>query len=166
MCCTFDIYLFNIILATSFGIKVNAQAKKLDFNKYLQRTHEIVSMRISYIYYYSDIIFRLSPHYGEDKFVRQQCLNFGNKVNEKNILWFSNNLYILHQKQLIEERKQMISEMNKENVLFDPNNNTINETDECKPKIFVDQVLNSEGNLFSESDIRDHVFTTVSAVSF
>lgn len=123
-------------------------------------------MRISYIYYYSDIIFRLSPHYGEDKFVRQQCLNFGNKVNEKNILWFSNNLYILHQKQLIEERKQMISEMNKENVLFDPNNNTINETDECKPKIFVDQVLNSEGNLFSESDIRDHVFTTVSAVSF
>lgn len=32
--------------------------------------------------YYSDIIFRVSPYYKEDQFVRKKCVDFGDEVNQ------------------------------------------------------------------------------------
>lgn len=109
--------------------------------------HEIVSLRITTIVYYSDLIFRLTKYYNEDLHVRKECVTFGDK--------------------LIEQRKKIVNELNEaENKISNPK--TLQRTTSIdliprKPKIFVDHLLTGEGCFFTESEIRDHVFTTISA---
>lgn len=110
------------------------------------RTHEIVSIRMFNIQFYSDLVFRMSRLYKEDKYVRRMCVEFGDE--------------------LIENRKQLCEKK------LDINTNIIedDEKDEFskKPQIFVDHLLkitDEGGRQFTESEIRDHVFTTISAVS-
>lgn len=118
---------------------------KPDFNA--NRTHEIVSIRMFNIQFYSDLIFRMSKLYKEDKYVRRMCVEFGDE--------------------LIENRKQVCEKK------LDINTNVIEEDDDKdeflkKPKIFVDHLLkvtDEGGRQFTESEVRDHVFTTISAVS-
>lgn len=118
--------------------------KKL-YNVY--RTHEIVSIRMFNIQFYSDTIFRMSRLYKEDKHVRRMCVEFGDE--------------------LIENRKKVCE------TKLDINTNVVEDDDDKdefskKPKIFVDHLLkvtDEGGRQFTESEIRDHVFTTISAVS-
>lgn len=66
---------------------------------------------------------------------------------------------------MIEHRKKILELEKQKNFSTDENSN--HQTDDLvnrKPKIFVDQLLKNQG--FNESDLKDHVFTTVSAVSF
>ncbi|XP_063709158.1 cytochrome P450 4c21-like [Culicoides brevitarsis] len=126
------------ICATSFGVKVDAQKKKLEFNKYLQRVHEIVAMRVTKIQLRPDFVFRFTKYFKENIHVRNECIKFGDK--------------------LIEQRKSMIKNDQKLEIC-EENDDDIPQ----KPKIFVDHLLKGDGCHFTESEIRDHVFTTISA---
>lgn len=84
----------------------------------------------------------LSPWFLEDKYVRYKCMSFMMK--------------------LVEKRKAYLNSINSV-AIEDSNNNSFDK----KPTIFIDQLLqNHEGVAFSEQDIKDHVFTMVSAVSY
>lgn len=112
------------------------------------RVHEIVSLRIATIIFYSDLIFRLTKYFKEDLYVRKECVTFGDK--------------------LIEQRKNIIKDMNEQNNVHSCTKPTIQRTvsidfNTKKPKIFVDHLLTGEGCTFTESEVRDHVFTTISA---
>lgn len=110
------------------------------------RTHEIVSIRMFNIQFYSDVIFKMSRLYNEDKYVRKMCVEFGDG--------------------LIDNRKRLCEQK------LDINTNIVEDDDKDefskKPQIFVDHLLkitDEGGRQFTESEIRDHVFTTISAVS-
>lgn len=100
------------------------------------------------IQFYSELIFRMSRLYNEDKYVRRMCVEFGDE--------------------LIENRKRLCEKK------LDINTNVIEEEEDKdefskKPQIFVDHLLKATdegGRQFTESEVRDHVFTTISAVSF
>lgn len=85
----------------------------------------------------------MTKYFYEDRYVRKQCVTFGDK--------------------LIEERKNTVKDTTeyytkpklKRSISIDLNTR--------KPKIFVDHLLTGEGCTFTESEIRDHVFTTISA---
>lgn len=70
---------------------------------------------------------------------------------------------------MVEKRKAFLNSVEEENM--DKLNNNIREAVEDqvyensdKPRIFIDRLLKDEVN-FSMQDIKDHVFTMVSAVS-
>uniref|UniRef100_A0A336MP65 CSON003553 protein n=1 Tax=Culicoides sonorensis TaxID=179676 RepID=A0A336MP65_CULSO len=137
--CTLDSICGNLstILATLFGVKVNALEKNIKFNEYLNRLHEIAMIRILSVHLRIDKIFRMTKLYHEDNFVRSQCVKFS--------------------EELLAERKA--------NLKSESANNNNNEnykedsTKESNVNILVDQLLfvpKSDGKFFTKEEIRDN----------
>ncbi|XP_063708073.1 cytochrome P450 4c21-like isoform X2 [Culicoides brevitarsis] len=133
------------ICATSFGINVKAQEKKLNFNAHLQRIHELTAIRMFNLHLYSDFIYRLSKYWPGDIVARSHCLQFG--------------------QELVKKRRQELMENNNNGSEsgFEEENCDLSK----KSEIFVDHLLKSKDannvETFTDNQIRDHVLTILSA---
>uniref|UniRef100_A0A336MLQ3 CSON003554 protein n=1 Tax=Culicoides sonorensis TaxID=179676 RepID=A0A336MLQ3_CULSO len=137
--CTLDSICVDLstILATSFGVKVNALEKNIKFNEYLNRLHQITMIRMLNLHLQIDKIFRLTKLYQEDKFARSQCEKFS--------------------EELLVERK---AKLKKEAAYNNNNKNPMKDSSKANHvNILVDQLLyvpKSDGTFYTKEEIRDN----------
>uniref|UniRef100_A0A336LN05 CSON006010 protein n=1 Tax=Culicoides sonorensis TaxID=179676 RepID=A0A336LN05_CULSO len=139
------------ICATSFGINVKAQEKKLNFNAHLQRIHELTAIRMFNLHLYSDFIYQQSKYWPEDIVARSHCLEFGQELVKK------------RRQELVESNNNYVTDGNGSGYDDEIQDNTFTNK---KSEIFVDHLIKSRGVddvKFTDNQIRDHVLTILSA---